>query len=305
MMIENSLIEWTGPTWNWLQGCVKKTIKIEGQVKLREECRNCYMYRDKKRYGKRPEIVVRSAPATFNKPLKLQAEVEAGLRPNFQDRLVFACSWSDWNNPEGDAWRPEAWDIVRRCKDLIFQILTKLPERMNDHLPPFWDEIKDRCWVGVSCGYQEAADQMIPALLEIPAPIRFLSCEPLLGPLNIREFLYESGIPVPWQSFGKSHWVIGGGESGPNARPCHPEWARGLRNQCQEARVPFFWKQWGEYTPYLGAGPFGVIGKDGKWAAPHPKDVPSYQPMQKVGKKKAGNILDGQTWQEFPQPANR
>lgn len=295
-MIKDSNIEWTGPTWNWLQGCVKKTIQIGGQTKLREECRNCYMYREKRRYGKRPEIVVRSAPATFNKPLKLQKEVEQGLRPNFQDRLVFACSWSDWNNPEGDAWRPEAWEIVRQCPDLIFQILTKLPQRMNDHLPPFWDEIKDRCWVGVSCGYQEAAEQMIPELLKIPATIRFLSCEPLLGPLCLThpadgwlaEFTDEemrSNSPIKPPQI---HWVIAGGESGPGARPMHPEWVRSLRDQCQKAGVAFFFKQWGQHLPVFNS-----------------YTTPDGYDFAKVGKAAAGRLLDGREWSEFPAVAEK
>lgn len=318
-MIKDSNIEWTGPTWNWLQGCVKKTIEIEGRVKLREECRNCYMYRDKRRYGKRPEVVVRSAPATFNKPLKLQKEVEQGLRPNFQDRLVFACSWSDWNNPEGDLWRPEAWDIVRQCPDLIFQILTKLPQRMNDHLPPFWDEIKDRCWVGVSCGYQEAAEQMIPELLKIPATTRFLSCEPLLGPLCLThpadnwlaeytdgEMRSNSPIRPP-----QIHWVIAGGESGPGARPCHPNWVRSLRDQCQASGVAFFMKQWGEWDPEnkrtSTRQPGGWLAEDGHFVEglSQMKSGVSYQSVSKVGKQAAGRMLDGREYSEFPVVAEK
>lgn len=342
-MVSNSPIEWTGPTWNWIQGCVKKTIEINGKIELRKECEHCYMYREKKRYGQKPQVVVRSKPATFNKPLKLQKEVEAGLRTSFQDRLVFTCSWSDWNNPEADEWRPEAWDIVRRCKDLIFQILTKLPQRMLDHLPPYWDEIKDRCWVGVSAGYQEAADEMIPYLLEIPATTRFLSCEPLLGPIDLSKWLKAkmvAGDPKPYlkgtilpeghsQVYHPAklkpvpiHWVIGGGESDTGrqdtkARPTHPQWARLLRDQCQAAGIPYFFKQWGDWLPDSQIQPeefqsirnariklvraLGSDGqsKNGECSSSFP--FPHLDCMYLVGKKAAGAKLDGQEWKQFPE----
>ncbi len=221
-MAENSAISWTQDTWNWIQGCTKKTIDIDGKIELRKECEHCYMYREKKRYGQKPQIVVRSSEATFNKPLKWQREAEQGLRPTLASRLIFTCSWSDWNNPEADIWRPEAWEIVRRCPDLIFQILTKLPQRMPDHLPSYWDEIKERCWVGVSAGYQEAADEMIKYLKLIDAPHRFVSYEPSLGLVDWSEYV------------GVIDWLISGGESdggqSPYARPSHIEWFRRARD---------------------------------------------------------------------------
>ena len=261
MAIKNSAIQWTGASYNPWQGCVKKTVEIDGQTVLREECRNCYMYREKKRYGQQPQIVVRSKPPTFNKPLKLQREVEQGKRTGI-DRLVFTCSWSDWFNPEADDWRPEAWEIARQCPDLIFQILTKLPERIGDHLPPFWDEIKDRIWLGYSCG-MPGAEKGIEHLIQHDSAIRFLSCEPLLGQIDIEKYLYcyitkgpemqrpdpifGSKCPIcPARYSNRVDWVIVGGESGgKEARFMDPEWALRLLKQCREADAPFFVKQMG------------------------------------------------------------
>ena len=285
-VIKNSAIEWTAVTWNSWQGCVKKTIEINGQVQLREECRHCYMYRDKQRYGQKPQIVVRSAPPTFNKPLKVQKEVEQGKRPNIQDRLVFTCSWSDWNNPEADEWRPEAWDIIRQCPDLIFQILTKLPQRMPDHLPLFWDEIKNRCWVGVTAGYQEAADEMREYLRVIDAPHRFVSYEPSLGPVN-----WDG-----WQDI--VDWLIAGGESGPEARPTHPNWLRQARSWSVSNGVAFYFKQWGEFVGGLGQHENGATATIDKNAHEWGDGYIS----RRVGKHTAGRLLDGVEWNQFPTP---
>ena len=237
MPIKNSKIQWTGPTFNPWQGCVKKTIRIASQTVLREECRNCYMYRDKKRYGQKPQIVVRSKPPTFNKPLKWQKEAELGLRSG-TDRLVFTCSWSDFFNPEADGWRSEAWEIIRQCPDLIFQILTKLPERIGDHLPVFWDEIKSHIWLGYSCG-MPGTEGGIEHLIKHDSAIRFLSCEPLLGRIDVERFLYRH------QSAHRVDWVIVGGESGPEARSMNIVWLDLLMRQCRMAKVPFFVKQMG------------------------------------------------------------
>lgn len=317
MTVKNSAIEWTGPSWNPWQGCVKKTIEIDGAIKLREECRNCYMYRDKKRYGQKPQIVVRSKPPTFNKPLNVQREVKEGKRTNLQDRLVFTCSWSDWFNPEADEWRPEAWGIVRRCPGLIFQVLTKLPQRALDHLPPFWDEIKGRIWIGASCGYQPAYDEMLPELLKIDAAVRFLSMEPLLGPVDLQwcdwcgrfgrhdcEGGYRWAKTIDQDQVGID-WVIGGGESGPGARATDLEWARSIRDQCAEAGIPFFWKQWGEYAPESQVDEsLHPTHKEGLGVLMESGAVMTFdgQTMNwRVGKKAAGRLLDGREWNEMPK----
>ena len=149
-------------------------------------------------------------------------------------------------------------------------------------------------WLGVSVENQEAADERIPDLLAIPAAVRFLSCEPLLGPIDLGRWLKPGGAE------GGRSWVIAGGESGPGARPMHPDWARGLRDQCTSAGVPFFFKQWGEWLAGRWQDGqegqrndsrewrhFGTPGEQGAFAV-------------RVGKKTAGALLDGHEWKEFP-----
>lgn len=131
-------------------------------------------------------------------------------------------------------------------------------------------------WLGVSVEDQETANLRIPALLDTPAAVRWLSCEPLLGLISLPGlFPSDSEVLSPLGSPRRPtvDWVVVGGESGPCARPMHPEWARNLRHQCQSAGVPFLFKQWGEWNSTL---------------------------RLRVGKKAAGRELDGRTWDEYP-----
>ena len=301
-MVANSKIEWCGPSWNPFQGCVKKTTEIRGKAVLREECRHCYMHRDKKRYGQKPEIVIRSKPPTFKKPLKIQKEVEQGKRPNFQDRLVFACSWTDFFNPEADKWRPDAWDIIRQTPDLIYQILTKLPDRIGDHLPSFWDEIKHRIWLGYTCG-MPGAEVLIPELFGFGNPVNFLSCEPLSGYIDLIPFLGDDKI----------NWVIAGGESGPKARPMHSNWLKYILDNCKEAEIPFFFKQWGEWIPATENilyesfnGREMAMNGQGACFDIWNKEIVlesldcGFCEFQRVGTKKAGATIEGTEYKEFP-----
>jgi protein gp37 len=183
------------------------------------------MYRDKRRYGQDPSEVKRSKQPTFYGPLKWK-----------DPALVFTCSWSDWFIEEADAWREEAYDIIRRTPHLTYQILTKRPERIGAHWP---DEAVDEnfhplpnVWLGVSVESRKYLHR-IDVLREIPARLRFLSLEPLLedlGELNL------AGIG----------WVIVGGESGgAEARAIDMQWIRSIIAQCRAAGVPCFVKQLG------------------------------------------------------------
>ncbi|MBX9790164.1 MAG: phage Gp37/Gp68 family protein [Pirellulales bacterium] len=156
-------------------------------------------------------------------------------------------------------------------------------------------------WLGASVENQETANERIPPLLECPAAVRFLSCEPLLGPIDLTRLQYPDGAsdnlytcvprqPAPGES--RVDWLIAGGESGPGARPCHPDWPRALREQCASAGVPFFFKQWGEWLPSL---------QDGNRDVPAPEWNASDDPIR-VGKHRAGRLLDGRQYHEFPQP---
>jgi protein gp37 len=210
-MAKNSEIAWTDHTWNPWQGCHK----------VSPGCDNCYMERDKKRYGKDPETVVRSSIATFNKP-------NHWIEP----AMVFVCSWSDFFIEEADAWRDEAWAVIRNNPHLTFQILTKRPENMLARVPMDLGSLKN-VWLGVTCENHEQALERLEILTMFNVPVRFASVEPMLGIISLRLACQLSRID----------WVICGGESGPNAREMKPYWAEDLMEQCYDAAIPFFMKQ--------------------------------------------------------------
>ena len=190
-----------------------------------------------------------------------------------------------------------------------FQLLTKRHARLRSLLSSseFWSAVSVEMgrlwrtpppaplvgvppwiWIGVSVEDQKWADIRIPALIDTPAAVRFISAEPLLGPIDLqrtdRHALVDGGL----------NWVIVGGESGPRARPMHPEWARSLRDQCATAGIPFFFKQWGAWAPLV---PGVALGRE---IHTYPGAV-----LQRVGKKAAGRVLDGRTWNQFPSNSGR
>ena len=170
-------------------------------------------------------------------------------------------------------------------------------------------------WAGTSVEDQQRADERIPLLLQTPAAIRFLSVEPMLGPVDLRRLTYRGDRLNPLDTandMAAPHidWIIVGGESGPNARPLHPDWARSIRDQCQAAGVPFFFKQWGEWAPqgsphvnrhgWINAeGEFNELERLPHGLGRHP--VAGWSTTYRVGKRAAGRILDGRTWDEFPK----
>lgn len=216
-MGKNTKIEWTNSSWNPWHGCKK----------VSSGCKNCYMYRGKKRFGNNPGEILRSK-TTFDDPIKWT-----------EPRLIFACSWSDWFIEEADNWRDEAWDIIRNTPRHTYQILTKRPERIKKHLPPKWGDGWDNVWLGVSIENQDYLYRK-DILVDIPANIRFLSLEPLLG-------------PIMFHRLDSIHWVITGGESGPNARKMKKNWVTDIQKQCNIADIPFFHKQNGGNRKIEGA----------------------------------------------------
>ena len=217
-------IAWTDHTWNPWQGCHKTS----------EGCLNCYMHRDKRRYGQDPTVVVRSSNATFRRPITWHKVVlyaaNGGLIP--KPELVFACSWSDFFIEEADPWRADAWTIIKRTPCLTYQILTKRAENIATRLPTDWHEGWANCWLGCTAENQTQADARLSLLVNLPAVLRFVSIEPILGLVDIS----------PWLANGIA-WVVCGAESGPCARPADPDWFRSLRDQCVAAGVPYFLKQ--------------------------------------------------------------
>jgi protein gp37 len=204
-MAETSQIGWTEATWNPWYGCTK----------ISPGCKHCYMYRDMERYGRDPFTVQRSK-TTFTAPLKWK-----------EPRMVFTCSWSDFFIEAADAWRPEAWEIVRDTSH-TYQILTKRPHLIADRLPPYWDEIKHRAWLGVSVESPEYLYR-VNILRDVAADIRFISLEPLLVAIT---HIPLTGI----------HWGIVGGESG-STRQCRVEWITDIVDQFRSCGLPIFVKQ--------------------------------------------------------------
>jgi protein gp37 len=219
--IEQSKIQWTGPTWNPWHGCQKVSAG----------CKFCYMFRDKERYGQKPTLVMQSK-TKFNDPLKWK-----------EPQLIFTCSWSDWFIEEADAWRPEAWEIIKNTPQHTYQILTKRPERIKDCLPPDWGDGYPNVWLGVSVESNEEK-QRLKILSEIPARIRFISAEPLIGELDLEDI--EDVIATTY------HWLIIGGESGNNTgkyrfRECELQWVENLINQGKSLGLDVFVKQLGTH----------------------------------------------------------
>jgi len=225
-------ISWTDSTWNPFQGCKKVSAG----------CANCYMFRDKKRFGQDPEKVVRSKPATFNAPLKWK-----------EPARVFVCSWSDFFIEGADPWRDEAWDIMRQTPHLTYQILTKRPENIPARLPADWP-IKN-VWLGITAENQQQLNKRMESFMDVKAAVKFVSVEPMLGLMSFRwggwiEYpSRENGASEQYDSLRVIDWVIVGGESGPHARPMSPVWANEIKRQCQEAGVPFFMKQMSSRKP--------------------------------------------------------
>ncbi len=224
-MASESFIEWTQMTWNPVRGCTR----------VSEGCRNCYAERLATRFagpGQAYEglsVMTPAGPRWTNR-VKLVPEVlEQPLRWR-QPRLIFVNSMSDlFHDAVPLEYIQRVFDIIRRCPQHTFQILTKRSARLRELAPCL--EWPANAWMGVSVEDARVVGR-VHDLQAVPAIVRFLSVEPLIGPIDA---LPLEGI----------HWVIVGGESGPGARPLAPEWVDSIHRQCQEANVLFFFKQWG------------------------------------------------------------
>lgn len=329
-MADKTAIEWTDATWNPVVGCSK----------VSEGCRNCYAmsvaHRNaamgSERYSglteKRPSGVewngtVRTVSQALDQPLRWK-------RP----RRIFVNSMSDLFHPDvSPFFIDRVFAVMETAEQHTFQILTKRPEVMLKYISLYDEHIRNtgypqgfagrfpHVWLGVSVENQKTADERIPLLLQVPAAVRWLSMEPLLGPVNLSQFLrsYSIGSPGAAPTWRSIDWVVVGGESGHRARPLHPHWVRSLRDQCKDARVPFLFKQWGEWKPINPQssedwctnieGPIAIMDSMGyRWEdepmMPTADVINSCWELQKLGKKAAGRILDGRTWDEYPEPIN-
>jgi len=324
-------IEWTNETWNPITGCTK----------VSEGCKHCYAESVAKRFwGKQSycELGVGRRPRKFTDVIYHEDRLNIPLKWK-KPRKIFVCSMGDLFHkdvpfdfdrvPIGFAL--SVMNIIRQCPQHIFQILTKRPKRMKLfmesfvgsnpnpelNIPPNWNNL----WLGVSVEDQKTADERIPLLLQTPAAVRWISAEPLLSGIDLQNIDTPDDIidslngnakeknNFKVNAYWKSHtldWVVVGGESGPKARPMHPDWVRSIRDQCKAAGVPFFFKQWGAFIPAYDAG--GRCVESGFYNKPmgdnwvnHSYRFKDGMPVVKVGKKKAGNLLDGKQYQEYPK----
>lgn len=252
-MGKDSGIEWTHHTFNPWWGCWK----------VSDACANCYADAWAKRIGQ--NLWGKDAPRRFfgddhwREPIRWNAQaVRDGQR-----RRVFCSSMADVfeERAELDVHRGRLWELIAATPMLDWLLLTKRPEHVEACVP--WTEWPTNVWLGTTVENQKWAGIRVSILSKIPARVRFLSCEPLLGSVDL----------TPWLS--SIDWVITGGESGGKARPMQLAWARALRDQCLAAGVAFHFKQWGNWRP------------DGDG-------------MERMNKKVAGRDLDGRTWDEYP-----
>ncbi len=307
-----------------------------------------------------------TSDANWRKPIGWNREAErSGIR-----RKVFCASLADVFEDRPDLAQPRA-RLARLISDtpaLDWLLLTKRPENAQRLWQAACDQVVrdeleasglsaaesfataiwgNNVWLGTTVESQAMAEKRIPALLRVPAAVRFLSVEPLLGSVDVSQWLRR--VDVDWEHFigpckhGRDpwtrceldcdhsrpalDWVIGGGESGPKARPMHPAWARSLRDQCTAAGVPFLFKQWGDWAPYAdderdcseagetaanmqtwmtpdgesgGVWLFDGDGSWSNWTGTPPEDMAGVAILNRWGKKRAGRMLDGREWNGFP-----
>jgi protein gp37 len=291
-------IEWADSVWNPVTGCTPVSAG----------CEHCYAARMAKRLAGRAGYPKKNPFAVTLHPDRLE-EPYHWKKP----RRVFVCSMGDlFHEDVPDDFIFKVFEVMSNAQFFFghaFMVLTKRPARMKNIIEQIrlsieeqkkpklmpdgtrWHELHftfplQNIWLGVSAENQDAADERIPILLEIPAAVRFVSVEPMLGPIDMTQAIYGEN-PGPMSAFGHTdgfgyeaniQWVIAGGETGPGARPIHPEWIRDLRDQCTIANVPFFFKSWGLWGEF--------------WNGP-----------SRCDKKAANRLLDGHTWDQYPGQA--
>lgn len=246
-MAENSKIEWTDHTFNAWVGCTK----------VSPACDHCYAEGWAKRTGQGglwQGERRRTSAVNWRKPLKWDAEAAAaGKRAK-----VFCCSLADvFDNQADPVWRLELWLLIAKTPNLDWLLLTKRPQNIRKMLPLDWHDGYPNVWLGTTVENQAEADRRIPHLLGVSARIRFLSCEPLLGPIDLirvnNGFLDSlRGMAGRDPSVGRCNrinWVIVGGESGHGARDMQEEWALDLLRQCEETGTAYFFKQMARKAP--------------------------------------------------------
>lgn len=277
-MAKNSQIEWTHHTFNPWWGCSKVSLA----------CDNCYAELWAKRMGH--QLWGGDSPRRFfsdshwREPLVWNEEAQTEkTRPR-----VFCASMADVFERRTDLneQRKRLWKLIGDTPRLDWLLLTKRPQNIASMAPWAEDKWPHNVWLGTTVENQKFAATRLPHLLKHRAAIRFLSCEPLLGPIDLSPWLTQKGLQ-------KIDWIIAGGESGPGARPMHPDWASQLLTQCQRHGIAFHFKQWGHWVPAE------IASQTVKTSI---ISLPSERPvkMVRLPKKEAGRILRGTTWDEVP-----
>lgn len=223
--------------------------------------------------------------AHWREPLRWNEEARlSGARER-----VFCASMADVFERRADlnTERTRLWQLIEATPNLDWLLLTKRPQNI-ERLVPWRHDWPANVWLGTSVENQTLAEKRLPFLLRHEAAVRFLSCEPLLGQLNLRPWFNRRGLhPIDW--------IIAGGESGGHSRPMHPDWVVSLLNQCEEFNVPFHFKQWGNWVP-AELSHETVSAKLLELLDERPVN------MARVGKKLAGRKIDGREWNEWPKP---
>lgn len=351
-MADHTHIEWTDATWNPITGC---SVVSAG-------CKHCYAMKlagtRMRNHPSRAGLVIDTAAGpVWNGHVRLNEEwLDQPLRWR-RPRRIFVCAHGDlFHESVPDEWIDRVFAIMALAQQHTFQVLTKRAQRMLDYFndPAMPDRVLHlmcdldpemklgstrywplpNVWLGVSVENQCAADERIPLLLQTPAAVRWISAEPLLGPVDL------NGVPPPagtrpvngasmadisgclprWQEYPMRaklrdgiDWVVTGGESGPNARPMHPDWVRSLRDQCAAACVPFLYKQHGEWLAtafcddamaMLPSRRTVYVKPDGSFVELN--DAVDFfggaEETAWVGKKAAGRMLDGVLHDAYPEP---
>ncbi|MBL1436542.1 MAG: phage Gp37/Gp68 family protein [Rhodobacteraceae bacterium] len=370
-------IQWTEQTWNSIVGCTITSPGCTNCYAMKIASRLGSMPNMPQYHGLTKKV---NGNAVWTGKMNLVESVLLQPLKRKKPTMYFVNSMGDlFHESVPDEWIDRVFAVMALCPQHTFQVLTKRADRMRDYMrgnsfdrivmemmqlreSGGWPTINEQCkrhgiphakpasrddwwplpnvWLGVSVEDQTRADERIPLLLDTPAAVRFVSAEPLLGPVDLSAWVHNPVCRAfdptqctcdPDDVYAELDWVIVGGESGPKARPIHPDWARSLRDQCVEAGVPYFFKQWGEWLP---------IGQNGfnHWSAVTPRDrkgiwrgnarfndsmggpetnIIKNRPTKyvltpkqssgwqccRVGTKAAGNLLDGKEWQQMPEGA--
>lgn len=296
-----SKIEWTDRTWNPVTGCSE----------ISEGCKNCFARRMARRLKAMCQAKYKNGfkvtchPESLDEPLKWK-----------KPKKIFICSMGDlFHEDVPFEFINEIFYTIQDCPHHVFQILTKRPERMLKYFKEFGPPLPN-VWLGVTVVNQPEANEKIPVLLRTPAAVRFVSIEPMLGAIEFDDGHYSdcdlyNGWGCDCDTSDKGwlemlDWVIVGGESGSGARPMHSDWARDVIKQCKEAGISVFFKQWGEWLPSDYRSFEEVQKEKHKYTGVARDDIKplsadKIRMMYRIGKAKAGSLLDGKEYKEFPE----